>query len=295
LTYYRFGYYDNAAPTIPDTDGYKFTRVSGWLRNGDEPSIEAVLGAGAITGADGSDGQDGGDGDSTFVAQVFLRKATAPSTPDVDDGEYNFSTSTLTPPTISGGSDEDWFVTPPTTDGNPLYVSVGSFFVNGTTGTDSTVTWTAPAILVEDGIDGADAGFPVVLTQLSVSFSQEEVATYAGIRFNTDGSIDARGWAGGTYIQQNVGEWFTGEPEADYGDDFEVRCEEILSGAWVTSAAPEGTWVPLTSNRLWSVGALAMAAPYYQYTPANFEIRRIGTTGPVASATMSCEAEITEP
>jgi len=106
-------------------------------------------------GADGATGDPGDDGLSVHVANVYLRKSSAPSTPDVDDGEYNFTTQTLTPPDISGGSDDDWFVEPPAgTD--PLYVSTGSFSVVGQTGTDSTVTWSSPDVLVSDGADGGD-------------------------------------------------------------------------------------------------------------------------------------------
>lgn len=96
-------------------------------------------------GAAGADGADGGDGLSVHVANVYKRSATAPSTPTADDGSYNFTTNTLTPP--SG-----WSVEPPAgTD--PLYVSTGSFSVIGSIGTDNTVTWTAPDLLVQDGAD----------------------------------------------------------------------------------------------------------------------------------------------
>lgn len=92
-------------------------------------------------------GADGSDGNSTYVALVYKRAASAPSTPSADDGSYNFSTSTLTPPST-------WSTTPPASDGNPLYVSQGAFEIQGTTGTDNTVTWTAPVELVSDGADG---------------------------------------------------------------------------------------------------------------------------------------------
>ena len=99
-------------------------------------------------GADGSAGTDGDDGLSVFVANVFKRSATAPSTPTADDGQYNFTTKTLTPPA-------GWSVEPPA-GADPLYVSTGSFSVVGPTGIDTTVTWTAPDLLVQDGADGAD-------------------------------------------------------------------------------------------------------------------------------------------
>jgi hypothetical protein len=108
-----------------------------------------------VLASDGADGAAGGDGNSVHVANVYLRKATAPTEPVTDDGSYNFTTNTLTPPSIAGGSADDWSVTVPAgTD--PLYVSAGTFEINGTTGTDSTVDWTAPTILASDGTDGDD-------------------------------------------------------------------------------------------------------------------------------------------
>ena len=99
-----------------------------------------------IMASDGATGSTGGDGDSVYYASAFQRAAAPPSTPSADDGSYNFTSSTLTPPT-------GWSTTPPATDGNPLYVTNGVFSINGTTGTDTTVTWTAPAVLASDGAE----------------------------------------------------------------------------------------------------------------------------------------------
>lgn len=88
------------------------------------------------------------DGLSTYTASVYIRSATAPATPTTDEGSYNFDTNVLTAP--SGG----WSVVVPSSDGNPLYVSRGTFQIQGITGTDSTVVWTAPAISALDGVDG---------------------------------------------------------------------------------------------------------------------------------------------
>ena len=108
----------------------------------------------AQDGSDGSDGSAGATGDSVFVGNVFLRKATAPTEPVDDSGEYNFTTNVLTPPSIALGSADDWFITVPAgTD--PLYVSAGSFEVPGPTGTDTTVDWSAPVILASDGAAGS--------------------------------------------------------------------------------------------------------------------------------------------
>lgn len=95
------------------------------------------------------------DGSSLIVAAVYLRKATAPSTPIADDGQYDFTTGTLTPPSIAGGSADNWSDEVPA-GADPLYVVHGTFEIQGATGIDATVVWTAPAILASDGADGAD-------------------------------------------------------------------------------------------------------------------------------------------
>lgn len=99
-----------------------------------------------VDGADGADGLDGSDGRSTFLASVFKRSSTTPSTPS--GGSYNFGTNTLTPP--SGWSSS----VPVGTD--PLHISTTLASVVGTTGIDSTLTWTSPAILAQNGTNGAN-------------------------------------------------------------------------------------------------------------------------------------------
>ena len=98
-------------------------------------------------GAAGGDGADGADGNSVFYASIFRRAAAQPAQPT--GGQYDFGTKALTPPT-------NWFDAPPTSDGNPLWVSTGIAEAVGTTGVDSSITWTVAAELVNDGADGAD-------------------------------------------------------------------------------------------------------------------------------------------
>lgn len=97
-------------------------------------------------GATGAIGVAGGDGDSVVVLSVYIRASSAPSTPI--GGDYVFDTQVLTPPAswssgVPSGSD-------------PCYVSHGTASVNGTTGTDSSITWGTPVIAFQDGVTGAD-------------------------------------------------------------------------------------------------------------------------------------------
>ena len=111
------------------------------------PEVLAQDGSDGTDGTNGTDGTDGTDGISTFAFGVFQRSASAPSTPS--GGSYNFGTQTVTAP--SG-----WSAEPPATNGNPLYQSRTVASISGTTGTDSSLTWSTPVKLVEDGADGAD-------------------------------------------------------------------------------------------------------------------------------------------
>ena len=119
-----------------------------WVRAVKAPDVQSIRNPDSDTSTVTATSTSGADGTSSIVASVYIRAASPPSTPSVDDGSYNFTTQTLTPPT-------GWSVSPPASDGNPVYVSQGIFQITGTTGTDSTVTWTAPALLVSDGADGA--------------------------------------------------------------------------------------------------------------------------------------------
>lgn len=100
----------------------------------------------AENGLQGVDGAPGADGYSTYQATIYLRSATAPATPT--GGSYNFSTQALTPPA-------NWFITPPAGT-NPVYSTSTLATIQGTTGTDSTLTWSTPVLLVQNGATGAN-------------------------------------------------------------------------------------------------------------------------------------------
>ena len=96
-------------------------------------------------GPAGTNGTNGTDGDSIVVLKIYKRSAGMPSNPT--GGSYVFDTNTLTPP--SGWSSG----VPSGTD--PCWVSHGTASVSGTTGTDSSITWsTPPVIAFENGADG---------------------------------------------------------------------------------------------------------------------------------------------
>jgi len=97
------------------------------------------------TFADGEDGV-GVDGNSVYQFAIFKRSATAITTTPTG-GSYNFTSNTATAPT-------GWSTTFPASDGNPLYQSTTIATISGATGTDSSLTWSTPSVLVQDGDDG---------------------------------------------------------------------------------------------------------------------------------------------
>jgi len=97
-------------------------------------------------GTNGTNGTDGADGLSTFLFPVYKRASSAPSTPT--GGAYNFGTN-------SGTAPSGWSTSVPSGT-NPIYVSTSLATVQGATGSDSSLTWSSPQILAQNGTDGAD-------------------------------------------------------------------------------------------------------------------------------------------
>lgn len=94
----------------------------------------------------GNDGAVGADGSSYAEKLIYQRAATQPATPT--GGSYDFGPGTLTPPTgwsagIPGGS-------------GPVWTSITSAAVVGTTGVDDSLSWSTPVKAFQDGGTGID-------------------------------------------------------------------------------------------------------------------------------------------
>jgi hypothetical protein len=90
------------------------------------------------------EGQNGTDGLSVAELLIYIRATSTPATPT--GGSYNFTTQTLTAPT-------SWFsYVPSGTD--PVYTSRSVASIQGTTGTDSTLTWSTPTLSFQNGATG---------------------------------------------------------------------------------------------------------------------------------------------
>jgi len=157
-------------PSTPTGGTFNFgtnvlTPPSGWyisIPSGTDPIYEATFqfsisgDTGTVTAGtwstpvviaeNGTDGSDGSNGLSTFTFAVHKRASSTPSAPS--GGSYNFTTNTITSP--SGWSEE----IPSGTD--PVYISITKAQISGPTGTDSSLSWTAPVLFVENGADGND-------------------------------------------------------------------------------------------------------------------------------------------
>src|SRR5690606_22906285 len=85
--------------------------------------------------------QDGADGLSVAELAIYRRSPSAPATPT--GGSYNFATQTLTPPT-------NWSSSIPAGN-DPIYASRAVAAVQGTSGTDNSLTWSTPVLITQEG------------------------------------------------------------------------------------------------------------------------------------------------
>lgn len=138
------------------------------------------------------------DGDSVHVSTIHLRSASAPSTPT--GGSYNFTTKTLTPPT-------SWTEALPATGANPLYSSTATWSINGTTGTDSSTTWSAPVKIDEGELSIGDLEFFV---SVDISFTPNQ---HAFFQVNLNGNFETKQGVG-SYSTDFV--WRGNGNSADY-------------------------------------------------------------------------------
>lgn len=84
------------------------------------------------------------DGKSTFLAPIYKRSNSTPSTPT--GGSFDFGNNDLTAPT-------GWYTEIPSGT-NPVYYSQFLFSIVGDTGTVNGGTWSAPVVTAENGTDG---------------------------------------------------------------------------------------------------------------------------------------------
>lgn len=91
-------------------------------------------------------GTEGLDGTSYLLVTVYIRAASTPATPT--GGSFDFSTLVLTAPT-------GWSRTIPSGSTDPVYISTATASNVGEPGVDTTLTWSAPVLVFQNGADGS--------------------------------------------------------------------------------------------------------------------------------------------
>ena len=112
------------------------------------------------------------NGSSSFVCEAFIRLATTPGQPS--GGSYNFNTTTLTVPTGSPAS-EVWSASIPAGT-NPVYICTAIATITGSTGTDSSLAWSQPVKMVENGADGAAGAAGATGASTNIVFQRSATA-----------------------------------------------------------------------------------------------------------------------
>lgn len=129
-----------------------------------------------------------------------------------------------------------------------------------------------------------------VTSPLTVASSNPGGLCTSGVAFQTDGGLDELGPDIATIVATVAGEYFSDEPSANIGANYDVRCASISVGSWVTEAAAVGTWVNMSAQRIWFVRVTAMGAPDVDTCTAVFEIRSAGGGATLATFTVNAEA-----
>ncbi len=162
--YVAYYVYSGDLPTLPIRTGITFARF---------------IGADGLPGVNGIDGTSG-----TSVAQLQIYKRSATALPTPTGGSFSFDTGVLTPP--SG-----WSATPPAgTD--PLYSCLATASIVGTTGTDTSLTWSSPTIVVQNGSAGKSVYTAIVFKR---STTVPTAPTDGSFNFGTNVLTPPVGWS----------------------------------------------------------------------------------------------------
>lgn len=130
------------------------------------------------------------------------------------------------------------------------------------------------------------AGGFITISGEVVSVTGPAGSIVAGIRFNTDGSIDKR--ENSVYTQVDPGEYWSNEPETGIGSNYDVRALSAgKTGTWSQAAEIDDTWIQISANREWVV--LRFTAGTKQCI-ATFEMRNTGSGSALDDAVYDCTA-----
>ena len=163
----------------------------------------------------------GEDGSSVFTFNIYKRSDGAPTAPS--GGSYDFTNNAITAPT-------NWSSTIPAVDGYPLWSSSTTASIVGSTGTDSTLSWSPVAKILQDGGAGKSVYTPFVFRR-----STSALSAPTGGTFNF-----------GTNVLTPPTSWYAAIPA---GTDPVYACNFLFSIAGDTGTVTAGTWsTPVISN-----------------------------------------------
>lgn len=129
----------------------------------------------------------------------------------------------------------------------------------------------------------------VTLSGETITDTATDRSCTAGIRFNSDGTVDKL--VNATYTQIDSGtDWII--PNGSASGDYDVRVTSVTGDAFTSSPVANGSWINLGSNRLWSITDSDSGAST-QSTTFTAEIRNpSGTTVGSASYTLTADYEV---
>ena len=231
-----------SAPATPTGGSYDFSTLTltpptGWsvsIPSGTDPvyasqaTFEAPV-SGSSAGPSGAwstpviIAQDGTSGTSTFIVIAYARAASTPATPTTNTGSWNFGTNTGTPPTGPDGT--VWYLYPPT-GGGTLYQSQATAQVQGNTGTDTSLVWTAP--VGTGSTPGADGISVYYYSVFKNAVTTPAVPTGGFFNFGTGVATPPAGW--------------TNFPAATSNNFTFVTSAQVLSGVPSANVAIGNTW-----------------------------------------------------
>ncbi len=135
------------------------------------------------------------------------------------------------------------------------------------------------------------SGGVVTLSGRIVTVEEEIIAAIAGVRVNSDGTVDKRESAVFTQIDSAT-DWII--PNSAAPDDYEVRITNVVFNAgtgFFVSAAAEDVWIVLTSDREWSVRDTDSSAGGNKDTDFTIEIRKGSSGGAIETGAYTLIAD----
>ena len=210
-------------------------------------------------GDPGDPGDPGADGLSVAELIIYKRATSTPATPT--GGSYTFPTPGLSPPTGWSGSIP--------AGSTPVYASVGVASIVGTTGTDSSISWSTPVKVFQEGA-AVDIVFIRSATQPSTpspsagvpSGWSSDVSTAPGTGLLWS-SVGTRANSGDNWVWQ-----LPAQVEGDQGDPGEDAYPLNLTPTYdwtIPVSDPMGAWNEIGGTLARSQVLNNIRGPYGQY------------------------------